>query len=118
MPSRHVDDPRVKVSEFLVYPTGYQEMTMGDKDAWILKVMDGHRWGWSVRRGMSDSHYAMNRRGAWILESRGHGQNKFRRYPLEEALELALSWVDRRTIRGMTAAQAERWARERSQESV
>lgn len=101
-----VDDPRVHPDRYVVRPTGYDDMVHADRMYWCLSVVNGHEWGWSVRRGPGDSHYAMNRKGEWIIESRGSARNKARRWPLEEALALALKYVDTVTLNGRTAAQA------------
>ena len=102
-----LDDPRVQVDEYVVYPTGYDDLLHSDKDHWCLTVTNGHAWGWSVRpgRGMN-SLFAMNRKGEFIVESRGSGRNKPRRYPLEEAIELALKYVDTVKWNGCTAKEA------------
>ena len=99
-------DPRVKVDSYLVYPTGYDEFVNSDKGAWCLSVTNGHAWGWSIRRGMSVGGAAMNRKGQWIYESRGSERNKVRRFPLDEALRIALANVDTHRINGHTAAEA------------
>ena len=105
-----LDDPRVQPDEYVVYPTGYDEMVNSDKDSWCLTVQNGHSWGWSVRRGRGMSGpMAMNRKGQWIVESRGSGRNKPRRWPLEEALRIALEHVDTHTLNGHTAQQASDW---------
>lgn len=103
-----LDDPRVQPQSYAVFPTGYDDMAHSDKDAWALEVADGGKWGWSVRHyGRLGNHpAAMNRQGKWIYESRGHRGNRFRRYPLEDALLLALKHVDTQTVNGYTAAQA------------
>jgi hypothetical protein len=101
-----LDDPRVKVDRYLVCPTGYDGFVNSDKDAWTLAVVDGHAWGWSVRRGSLAGGPAMNRKGEWIFESRGSGHNKARRWALDEALSLALQYVDSHRINGHTAAEA------------
>jgi hypothetical protein len=51
----------------------------------------------------------MNRKGKMIYESRGSGSNRFRRYTLDEALRLALRYVDSYVVNGCTAAQASDW---------
>ena len=104
-----LDDPRVRVDRYVVTPTGYDDMVHSDKPMWTLAVVDGGRWGWSVRRGAVDSPFAMNRKGEWICESRGSGHNKHRRFSLEDALALALKHVDTHLLNGCTAAQASAW---------
>lgn len=49
---------------------------------------------------------AMNRRGEWIVESRGSGHNKARRWSLDEALRIAIEHVDTHRLNGCTAAEA------------
>lgn len=101
-------DPRVAPDSFVVYPTGYDEFVNSDKHSWCLTVRNGHAWGWWIDRGMgmSGGGFAMNRRGQWILESRGNRGNKARRWPLEEALRIALEHVDTHKLNGVTAAEA------------
>jgi hypothetical protein len=99
-------DPRFHADRYVVYPTGYEEFVNSDKFYWCLVVTDGHKWGWSVRRGGMDGGAAMNRKGEWVYESRGSGHNKARRWTLAEALTIALKYVDTHTINGHTAAEA------------
>lgn len=100
-------EPRVEVDRYVVYPTGYDELVHSDKDSWCLTVSNGHAYGWRITRGIGmDSMMAMNRRGKWIVESRGSGHNKARRWPLAEALEIAKRHVDTHKINGCTAAEA------------
>jgi hypothetical protein len=89
-------------------------MGNSDRDIWCLTVQNGHAWGWSIRRGIGMSGpMAMSRQGKWIVESRGSGNNKPRRWPLDEALSIALKHIDSVTINGFTAADcAARWPRE------
>lgn len=104
------DDPRVQVDSYVVRPTGYEEFVNSDRDMWCLSVVNGHAWGWSVRRGVGMSGGpAMNRKGEWIFESRGSGRNKPRRWSLEEALRLALDHVDTHRLNGLTAREASDW---------
>lgn len=104
--SSALDDPRVKVESYVIYPTGYEDLVHSDKFMWCLQVTNGHQWGWSIRPAGTSSFRAMNRKGEWIDETRGHGQNKTRRFTLDEALSLALKYVDTRKISGYTAAEA------------
>jgi hypothetical protein len=104
--SAPLDDPRVTVDSYVVRPSCYDEMVNSDRDAWCLAVTNGHAWGWSIRRAGMTGLGAMNRKGEWIYESRGSGHNKARRWPLYEALRIALRHVDTQTINGHTAAQA------------
>ena len=101
-----LQDPRVEPQVYVVRPTGYDELVNSDKDAWCLTVVNGHAYGWSIRRGMATSGFAMNRKGEWVLERRGSAQNRVRRWPLEEALKLALRHVDTHQLNGHTAAEA------------
>lgn len=98
-------DPRVDADVYVVYPTGYEQMRCVDKDKFCLTVTNGHEWGWSIRdgRGVGSSR-AMNRKGEFIMETRGHAGNRSRRWPLHEALAIALKHVDTRTVMGRTAA--------------
>lgn len=100
-----LDDPRVDADVYVIYPTGYEEMTCVDKDKFCLTVTNGHEYGWSIREGRGvTSSRAMNRKGEFVLETRGHGGNRRRRWPLEEAIAIALQHVDTRTVMGRTAA--------------
>jgi len=102
-----LDDPRVEVDAYTVRPTGYDDLVHTDKDMWCLSVVNGHAWGWSIRRGVGmGGGPAMNRKGEWIVESRGSGRNKPRRWTLEEALRIALACVDSHRINGLNARQA------------
>lgn len=109
--SNPLEDPRVQVDEYIVVPSCYEELSKYERHNWVLSVTNGHEWGWSVRRGMSSSPFAMNRRGKWIVESRGNQGNRFRRFPVEEALELALKHVDTYKINGMTAQDFVDWCK-------
>ena len=100
------DDPRVAVDTYVVRPTGYDEFVNSDRYMWCLEVTDGHAHGWSVRRAFLSGSPAMNRHGQWIYETQGSGRNKPRRWPLEEALRIALAHVDTHRINGCTAAEA------------
>lgn len=108
-------DPRVCVDEYIVKPSCYDDLPEYERLRFCLVVTNGHKWGWSVRMGagMSGSPYAMNRKGKMIYESRGHGGNKHRRYPLEEALALALKHVDTMKVNMRTAQEwVDRWEKE------
>ena len=105
-----LDDPRVTVDAYVVRPTGYDDLVHSDKDRHCLSVVNGHAYGWSIRQGVGvSSSYAMNRKGEWIYESRGSGRNKPRRWPLEEALRIALAHVDTAKMNGMTAQESSDW---------
>ena len=102
-----LDDPRVKPDSFVVYPTDYDLIPYSDKDSWVLTVTNGHAYGWSIRPGIGASgSVALNRKGEQVFERRGSGHNKARRWPLEEALRIALSIVDTHKVAGMSAAEA------------
>lgn len=110
---RGADDPRVAIDSYVVRPSCYDQMGNSDRDMSCLSVTNGHAWGWSIRRhGLSGSQ-ALNRKGEWVFESRGSGHNKARRWPLEEALGIALQHIDTMKINGSTPADcAARWPRE------
>lgn len=97
-----LSDPRVAVDSYIVYPTGYEDAELFDKDLFKLVVSNGHLWGWSIRQRFASSPYALNKKGKWIYESRGSQSNRFRRYSLEAALTLALKYVDDLKINGLT----------------
>lgn len=103
-----LNDPRVQPDAYIVYPTGYDDMVNSDKYHWCLHVINGHSYGWSVRPGRGSSS-AMNRKGKMIYETSGSGSNRFRRYSLEEALGIALQYVDSYVVNGCTASQASEW---------
>lgn len=98
-------DSRIEVVSYIVRPSGYDDLVHSDKDSWCLRVVNGQAWGWVIRRGWGDT-FALNRKGEWIAEDRGSGRNKPRRYPLDEALRLALAHVDTLKLNGCTAAEA------------
>jgi len=105
-----LEDPRVLIDGYIVRPTCYNAMVNSDRDVWCLTVTNGHAYGWSIRRGVGGSGpAAMNRKGEWIVESRASGRNKPRRWPLEEALNIALQHVDSIRINGQTAQEASDW---------
>lgn len=100
-------DPRVQPDSFVVYPTDYELIPYSDKESWVLTVVNGHAYGWSIRPGIGiGSSVALNRKGERIFESRGSGHNKARRWPLEEAIAIALQIVDKHKVAGMSAAEA------------
>lgn len=100
-------DPRVQVDSYVVYPTGYEQLVHSDKYMWCLSVVNGHAYGWSIRRGIGmHGSAAMNRKGEWVYEDRGSGRNKPRRFPVDEALRVALEHVDTHRINGCTATEA------------
>ncbi len=93
-------DPRVAVDQYIIRPSCYDDLAEHEKSNFGLVVMNGHEWGWSVRWR---SHWALNRKGEHIFEQRGSRSNRFRRWPLEEALTIALKHVDSQKINGRTA---------------
>lgn len=100
-------DPRVQPDSFVVYPTDYDLIPYSDKESWALTVTNGHAYGWSIRPGIGVSgSQALNRKGERIFERRGSGHNKARRWPLDEALRIALSIVDHHKVAGISAAEA------------
>lgn len=105
--------PQVEADVFIVKPSCHDSLPEHEKHNFCLSVVNGHAWGWSVRPSAADSR-AMNRKGEFIIESRGHRGNKARRWPLEEALNIALNHVDSRKVNGMTAQQwIDYWASKR-----
>jgi hypothetical protein len=101
-----LSDPRVAVDAYVVRPTGYDQMVNSDRDYWCLSVVNGHAWGWRVKRHGFTGSEALNRKGQWIYEQRGSGRNKPRRFTRDEALALALKYVDTLVMNGLTAQQA------------
>lgn len=99
------DQPSVEVDVYIIRPSGYDDLVNSDKDMWCLHVINGHAWGWSVRRSVGDQR-ALNRKGEFVYETRGQGSNRFRRFTSDEAIALAVKFVDTMTINGCTAAQA------------
>lgn len=104
------EHPQVAVDSYVVRPACYDEMGNSDRDMFCLAVTNGHAWGWSIRQHGFSGSRALSRKGEWIYESRGSGHNKARRWPLEEALTIALQHIDTLRINGSTAADcAARW---------
>lgn len=102
--------PHSEPDSYVVYPTGYDDCESDEKIRWCLTVKNGHAFGWSVRRsGWADERQAMNRKGEFIYEQRGHKQNESRRYSLEEALALAEKHVDKQRLQSMTFAEFAAW---------
>lgn len=102
-----LDDPRVEPVSYKVTATCADLLPPDILSSFTLIVTNGGRWGWSIRRGQSDSSFAMNRKGQWICESRGSGHNKARRWELEEAIQIALKNVDTMIMMKRTAQE---WA--------
>lgn len=96
--------PVVAALEYVVYPSRFARIPFADRDSWCLYVFDGG-WGWSVRNFPGGQGSAMNRRGEFIHERRGHKGNQRRRYSLDEALALARRYVDHHKRNGRTAAE-------------
>lgn len=100
-----LDDPRVHPDSYVIYPTGYDAMVHGDKFMWVLTVNNGHKDGWYIARGFSKStDIVMNRKGEWKWHQ-AMNRSKWR-YPLEDALQIALDHVDTHVLNGHTAQQA------------
>lgn len=96
-----------KVSEYRVYPTGYDEATFSDKSTWTITVAERDTGRWAVK-GMFG---VLNADGEWEYEpSPSNREDDFLarcRFTEEEALRRALEVVDTVVINGMTIAQAE-----------
>lgn len=101
-----VDDPRVYAQSFMVRPSCFEDMGRFDKDYWCLVVGDSGPDGWWVRRHGARDGRSMSRTGHFVLETPGQGRNRERRWPLEQALQIALDHVDSIKVRGLTAAEA------------
>lgn len=101
-----VDDLRVHAQSFTVRPACFEEMGRFDKDAWCLVVGDGGTDGWWVRRHGARDGRSMSRAGHFVRETPGPGRNRDRRWPLEQALQIALEHVDSIRVHGLTAAEA------------
>jgi transcriptional regulator with XRE-family HTH domain len=101
------DDPRVEVDSYVIYPDRYADIPYGDREDWVVTVVDGHLNGWSIRRGLGATHstMAMNGDGTWTPESR-HGDNSSRRWTRDEALAIALLNVNTHKVQGLSAAEA------------
>lgn len=101
-------DERVQLDSFVVYPTDYDLIPYSDRDNWALTVRNGHAWGWSVSPGIGrgGGGVALDRDGKRVLEQRADEANRERRWPMEEALQIALDVVDNKhAVMGQTAAQ-------------
>lgn len=104
--SEPTTDPRVRVQAYTIYPADYDLIPYSDRFNWVLEVVDGHAWGWSIRQAGFSGSRAMNRKGEWVHESRGSGRNKPRRWSLDDALSIALEYVDDHKVNGMSAREA------------
>ena len=98
-------DPRVHATRYDVRPTAWDRMHPIERRLWVVSVEDAGAAGWAVRTAASP-RWAANRRGHFIHESSHPLSNKTRRYPLEEALAIALKVVDHITVSGATPEQA------------
>lgn len=94
------DDPRVEPDTYIVKHPLWDKIPEDERSHWQVAVVNGHAWGWSCRRGHANSDFAYNREGKQIIESRGSKANKARRWPLEEALEIALKISENMTLMG------------------
>lgn len=107
--------PRVEIDSYTVYPSCYEQMGNSDRDIFCLTVVDGHAWGWAIRRGRGSTMSDVvldGETGKFVLESRADEANKARRWPRDEALAVACRWVDQVRVNGSTAADcAARWPR-------
>jgi hypothetical protein len=96
-----------KVSEYRVYPTGYDEATFSDKITWTITVAERDTGRWAVK-GMFG---VLNTDGEWEYEpSPSNREDDFLdrcRFTEEEALRRALEVVDTIRINGSTIAQAD-----------
>lgn len=101
------DDPRVEVDSYVIFPDRYADIPYGDREDWVVTVVNGHLNGWSIRRGLGATHstMAMNGDGTWTPESR-HGDNSSRRWTRDEALAIALLNVNTHKVQGLSAAEA------------
>jgi hypothetical protein len=100
---------RVVADSFAVYPADYDLIPYEDRDAWVLMVTDGRSWGWRITPGLgrAGGDMVLDCSGQRVFEQRGDEANRVRRWPLEEALAVALDIVDtKHAVMGMTAAQA------------
>lgn len=102
-----IADPRVFADVYQIYPSCHPEIGLEAAHDWSVAVVNGYKWGWSMRRGHPDSSFALNSEGEFVCEGRRSEDNANRRWPLEEALALALKFVDERVVAGHTAQQ---WA--------
>ena len=103
----------IVATTYTVYPTGFD---VGNTD----HVMNVHSWTFTIeqrepgRWAICRYGRCMNRRGGWSYESQPSSRtDRFKaayRFPLEEAQALALRYIDRFTIQGLTWPEVlERW---------
>jgi hypothetical protein len=96
-----------KVSEYRVYPTGYDEATFTDKYIWTITVAERDTGRWAVK-GMFG---VLNTDGEWEYEpSPSNRDDDFLarcRFTEAEALRRALDVVDTVRINGLTIAEAD-----------
>jgi hypothetical protein len=91
--------------EYACYPTGYNSDDLDhlmNVRSWTLTIERRGPGAWAVCR----PGQCMNRRGGWTHEglpsSRGDRFKRAYRFDLKEAQDLALRWVDRQRVNGMT----------------
>src|SRR5690349_5497152 len=93
-PNRRQPMAEHKVSEYRVYPTGYDEATFSDKYTWTITVAERDTGRWAVK-GMFG---VLNTDGEWEYEpSPSNREDDFLkrcRFTEEEALRRALEVVD------------------------
>ena len=100
--------PEVKITQYTVYPDGYETFANTDKWAWTLTVdqRDPDRDLWAVCRGP----YCLNENGEPTVEPRLSSRTDTwlarHRFPLERALAIAQDQVQTLTINGHTAREA------------
>jgi len=108
----------IAVSEYRVYPTGYDEATFSDKFSFTITVAWRNEGQWAVC-WMGD---CLNKRGEWEYESipssRTEAFFKRCRFTEDEAKRRALEAVDKLTINGRTFQQADAWVKARIAEGA
>lgn len=108
---------RYEVSEYRVYPTGYDEATFSDKHTWSITVVERGDDSWAVKGNSG----VLNRDGEWEYEmspsSRTDEFLRRCRFTREHALERALEVVDSIEVNGHTIAQADAWVAARVAEA-
>lgn len=101
--------PDIRPSQYLVAPTGYDELVHTDKDAWRLTIVlvDSENDRWGVKR----FSYRLNRNTMeWSYEpipsERTDQWREDHQFTYEEAANAALALVDDLVVNGMTAQEA------------
>lgn len=98
---------RYAVSQYRIYPTGYDEATFSDKYTWTITVEERDTGRWAVK-GM---FRVLNSSGEWEHEpSPSNREDDFLarcRFTEAEALRLACEVVDTIKINGCTIAEAD-----------